>query len=53
MPTPAAVTAVTAADALNTGVAVIQMFGVFAFITFSGFVGAAVMLYKRVKSASR
>ena len=53
MPTPAPIDAVTAADALNTGVAIIQMLGVFAFITFAAFASTAFWLYKRAKSASR
>jgi len=53
MPTPAPVEAVTVAEVLNSGVAIIQTFGLMAFITFGALVGAAVMLYRRFRSASR
>lgn len=53
MPTPEPITAVTAVEALNTGTAIIQQFGLVAFITFAGFVSAAFMLYRRMKGAAR
>lgn len=53
MPTPAPITPVTATEALNTGVAIIQMLGIYAFILFALFVGASVMLFRRFRGGSR
>lgn len=53
MPTPAPITPITAADALNTGIAMVQQLGLIAMISFGALVSAAVLLYRRFRSASR
>lgn len=54
MPTPAPITPITAADALNTGVAVVQMLGLMGVIAFFAvFVPAAALLWRRFKGGSR
>jgi len=49
IPTPAPVTPITVGDALNAGISVIQMLGIFAFISIMGFLAVAFYLYKRAR----
>jgi len=52
MPTPAPITPLTAADALNTGVAIVQMLGFMGVLAFFVvFVPGAILLWRRFRGS--
>lgn len=53
MPTPVPVVAPSITEIISTGVSTVQMFGLLPFITVAGFVGAAFLLFKRMKGAAK
>lgn len=53
MPTPVPVVPPTITEIINTGVSTVQLFGLLPFVMFGGFVGAAYMLFKRMKAGAR
>lgn len=53
MPTPEPIDAPTTAEVLDTGTAIIQMFGLVPFILFAAFAFAAFYLFKKARSAAR
>lgn len=53
MPTPEAVDAPTIAEVLDSGTAIVQMFGLMPFVLFAAFAFAAFYLFKKARSAAR